>query len=89
MLPPPAAERQARRRRIEEILAHRRDIAQRLNAREPAWDVMYGVASRLFWAFPSWRAPSGLIVSAPTPDELLAQMRAAEARCKRLTSTDR
>jgi hypothetical protein len=63
------------------VLAHRRDIAQRINANEPAWDVMFGLGSRKFWAFPYWRgAPDGLVVSAADPSELLGQMRAIETR---------
>jgi len=66
------------RRRLAELLAHRRDIAQRIDASEPAWDVMFGPASWLFWAFPRWSAPRGLILSDAEPSGLLAQMRQAE-----------
>jgi hypothetical protein len=81
MTMPSAEERETRRRHIAAVLAHRRDIAQRINANEPAWDVMYGLGSRRFWAFPCWRgAPNGLIVSAADPGELLSQMRVIETR---------
>jgi hypothetical protein len=43
-----------------------------------AWDVMFGPASFLFWAFPCWKAPRGLILSDADPTRLLAQMRQAE-----------
>jgi hypothetical protein len=69
--------RQERQRRAE-LLAHRRDIAQRIDASEPAWDVMFGPATLLFWAFPCWKAPRGLILSDADPSSLLAQMRQAE-----------
>jgi hypothetical protein len=66
------------RRRLAALLAHRRDIARRIDAGEPAWDVMFGPATLLFWAFPCWSAPRGLILSDPDPVGLLAQMRQAE-----------
>lgn len=70
--------RQEHRRRLAELLAHRRDIAQRIDANESAWDVMFGPATLLFWAFPCWKAPRGLILSDADPSSLLAQMRQAE-----------
>jgi hypothetical protein len=74
MTMPSAEEREARWRHVAAVLAHRRDIAQRINANEPAWDVMFGLGSRKFWAFPCWRgAPAGLIVSAADPSELLGR----------------
>lgn len=66
------------RRRFAELLAHRRDIAQRIDAAEPAWEVMFGPASWLFWAFPCWPAPRGLILYNADPSDLLTQMRQAE-----------
>lgn len=66
------------RRELAEQLAHRRDIARRIDIDETEWDVMFGPGSWLFWAFPRWRAPRGLILSDADPSSLLAQMRQAE-----------
>jgi hypothetical protein len=44
-------------------------------AKCPGWFVMYGVHSRLFWAFGS---PDGRPVAARSASELLGRIRAAE-----------
>jgi hypothetical protein len=72
--PAPAA-----RRDTEAALAYHRDIANQINARERGWFVLFGPATRLFWAFPQWQAPPGLILSAADPTDLLRQIRQAEA----------
>lgn len=55
-----------------------RKTAARLNQAHPNWHVMWGVHSRRLWAFPLFDVPPGTIVSAGTPDDLVAQMRQVE-----------
>jgi len=55
-----------------------RRIAAHLNRAHPNWHVLWGVHSRRFWAFPLFSAPPGTLVSAGTPDDLVAQMRQVE-----------
>lgn len=55
-----------------------RHAAERLNQAHPNWHVMWGVHSRLYWAFPLSHAPPGTIVSAAGPEDLAAQMRHVE-----------
>lgn len=57
-----------------------RRLAQHIDASEPAWHVMFGPASWMFWAFPCWPAPNGLLVAAYRSDELIDRMRDAELR---------
>jgi hypothetical protein len=66
------------RRMLAAQLAHQRDIAQRINAREPRWDVMFGAGSWKFWAFAAWPTPHAILLSDPDPAGLLHQMRQAE-----------
>ena len=54
------------------------DLAADLSRRNPQWWVMWGVYSRLYWAFARFGPPPGTVVSAPGPRELLAQTRQAE-----------
>jgi hypothetical protein len=49
--------------------------AQVIAAKCPAWFVIYGAYSRMFWPFGS---PDGKPISAQPASELLGQMRAAE-----------
>ena len=49
--------------------------AQVIGAKCPAWFIMYGAYTRLFWAFGS---PDGRPIGARSASELLGQMRAAE-----------
>lgn len=49
--------------------------AQLLEAKCPGWSVIYGLYSRLFWAF---GAPDGRPIGAQSASDLLGQMRAAE-----------
>jgi hypothetical protein len=44
----------------------------------PGWLVLWGRYDRCFFAFPRFRAPPGMIVTAPAPASLLTAMRAAE-----------
>ena len=58
--------------------AAQRRIAAHLNHTDANWHVMWGVHSRRLWAFPLFDASPGTIISAGTPDDLVAQMRQAE-----------
>ena len=49
--------------------------AEVIEAKCPGWSVIYGLYSRLFWAF---GAPDGRPIGAQSASELLGQMRAAE-----------
>lgn len=55
-----------------------RQTATRIERENPQWLVMWGVYSRLYWAFPRFNAPPGMIIAAPDPGELLARMRRIE-----------
>jgi hypothetical protein len=62
---------------------HSIDAQERYTAREiershPQWMVMWGCYTRLFWAFPRFRVPSGTIVSARGDKGLLTDMREVE-----------
>jgi len=52
-----------------------RQIAARLNRAHRDWLILWGVHSRRLWAFPLFDVPPGTLVSAGTPDDLVAQMR--------------
>jgi hypothetical protein len=49
-------------------------IAGEIEQSNRAWLVIWGRYSRLFWAFPRFKAPAGTILSASNPDQLLAYM---------------
>jgi hypothetical protein len=55
-----------------------RQTAMRIERENPRWLVIWGVYSRLYWAFPRFNAPPGIIIAAPDPGELLARMRRIE-----------
>lgn len=55
-----------------------RHTAARLNRAHPNWHVMWGAHSRRLWAFPLFNVPPGTLVSAATPEDLVAQMRQVE-----------
>jgi hypothetical protein len=52
--------------------------AARVQRAHPAWLVLWGVYSRLFWAFPAFTAEAGTIVTAAAPADLVVLMRQAE-----------
>jgi hypothetical protein len=60
-----------------------RQTAARIERDNPQWLVLWGVYSRLFWAFPRFNAPPGLIIAAPDPGELLARMHRIEIAVSR------
>lgn len=55
-----------------------RRAAAAIQRANPAWLIMYGPWSRMYFAFPLFRAPPGAMLAAPAPAELLAAMRRAE-----------
>lgn len=55
-----------------------RRTAAHLNKSHPSWLVLWGVHSRVFWAYPLFRAPAGTIVWSDAPGDLVVQMRQAE-----------
>jgi len=55
-----------------------RQVADEIEQSNPQWLVLWGYHSRLFWAFPYFRAPQGTIVSARERDKLLADMNTIE-----------
>ena len=58
----------------------RRDMATGLERDHPRWLVVYGVYTRQYVAFPRFDAPSGTILSAGMPGELVRRMQRTEAR---------
>ncbi|MBB5130551.1 hypothetical protein HNP84_000239 [Thermocatellispora tengchongensis] len=59
-----------------------RAAAADLDQLEPYWHVLYGVASRRFFALPLWNAPRGLYAQARNVQDLIAEMRTAEDVCR-------
>jgi hypothetical protein len=57
-----------------------RHFASKMNAAESRWFVMYGAASRSYWAFPLWDPGIALVLENPSPQRLQVAMREAEAR---------
>jgi len=58
-------------------------IAARLHRDNPGWLIPYGPWSRHYWAFPSFSAPAGTIITATDPAELATLMRQAELAATR------
>jgi hypothetical protein len=56
-----------------------REIAAQIQDNRPRWLVLWGVASRRYWAFPLFNTEPGTIVSAIGPRELIALLDQAEA----------
>jgi hypothetical protein len=56
-----------------------RQAVATLRQRHPDWMVMYGVYTRMFWAYPLFTTLPGNYVGAPDPSELDRRMTAAEA----------
>lgn len=56
-----------------------RRIAEDINQAHPSWMVLFGVCSRIFWAFPLF-GPGGTYFSAANPRELEHRMSAAETQ---------
>lgn len=55
-----------------------RQTASALAQHNPRWAVMWGLHSRLYWAFPLFDVPRHTVVSAADPGTLLAGMRQTE-----------
>jgi hypothetical protein len=58
-------------------LAERTEAA-RLNLTEPAWEILYGLWERGYFAIARWDVPSGLIITARSLGSLRTLMRQAE-----------
>ncbi|MEV5408633.1 hypothetical protein AB0K60_07320 [Thermopolyspora sp. NPDC052614] len=52
--------------------------ATHLDHSAPNWSIIYGVWSRLYFAFAAWPVERALVVDAPTPERLWAAMQEAE-----------
>ena len=57
---------------------HEQHTAARIGRDHPHWLILWGTHSRLWWAYPRFRAAPGTIISAPTPGDLLTRMRHTE-----------
>ena len=55
-----------------------RAAAARLQQAHPAWLVMYGPWTRLYFAYPRFPVPPGFVAAATTPGELDSLMRVTE-----------
>jgi hypothetical protein len=60
-----------------------RRIAEKLEAENPQWIVLFGVYSQQFVAFPRFSVPSGTIVAARYPGAMPDRMRAVERQVER------
>jgi len=56
-----------------------RQLAESLRQRHPGWMIMYGIYSRMFWAFPLFTTVPGRYLGAADPAELDRELSAAEA----------
>ena len=57
---------------------HERRTAAQIGRDHPHWLILWGTHSRLWWAYPRFRARPGTIISATTTRELLTSMRHTE-----------
>jgi hypothetical protein len=57
-----------------------RATVERINQSRPQWLVLWGLYSRLYWAFPLFAARHRFLVHAAYPDALIARMDEAERR---------
>ena len=58
----------------------RRAKAEDIQHDHPRWLVVYGVYTHQYVAFPRFDAPTGTILSAAKPGELVRQLQRTEAR---------
>ncbi|MCG5212774.1 hypothetical protein [Streptosporangium sp. KLBMP 9127] len=58
----------------------RKAAAVALDQGEASWVIWYGVASRFFYAVPTWNCPGPLIVRGRSIIDLVEQMRDAEGQ---------
>lgn len=61
----------------------RREVIGNLRQRHPDWMIMYGVYTRMFWAYPLFTTRAGNYVGAADPAELDRRMTEAEAILRR------
>jgi hypothetical protein len=58
--------------------AERRRIAALIERDNPRWMVVWGVYSRVFWAYPKFDLPQRMILHHEDPNQLVAYMRQVE-----------
>jgi hypothetical protein len=56
------------------------ETAESISHHHPLWLVIWGTASRRYWAFPWFNVPQGTILNERDPRELLTRMRQTELR---------
>lgn len=56
-----------------------RQAVASLRQRHPDWMIMYGVYTRMFWAYPLFTTLAGNYIGAPDPADLDRRMTATEA----------
>ncbi|HEY3733590.1 MAG TPA: hypothetical protein VGL63_06715 [Streptosporangiaceae bacterium] len=52
--------------------------AEDIQLRRPHWMVLWGVLTRLYWAFPQFDTTTRICLCSPDPADLIHQMDAAE-----------
>jgi hypothetical protein len=57
---------------------HQRQIAAQLQRDYPNWVILWGLHTRLYWAFPTFAASPGTIITAPVPRQLTMRMQDSE-----------
>lgn len=60
-----------------------REVAARIESEHPGWLVIWGPYSREFWAFAYLHVPSGTLIHAPDPENLLTGILEIENRVSR------
>jgi hypothetical protein len=65
---------------------HQRRIAAQIQRDHPAWLIIWGTHTRMYWAFGRFSTPSA-IIAAPGPRELTDLMRRAELAAARPPAT--
>jgi hypothetical protein len=68
--------------------AHQRRIAAQIQRDHPAWLIIWGTHTRLYWAFGRFSTPSAIIIAAPGPRELTDRMRRAELTAAHTPATN-
>jgi hypothetical protein len=57
-------------------------MAEEIQQSRPHWMVVWGVCSRLYWAFPLFDMTSPLLIYSQDPKDLIARMDRAEDRLR-------
>jgi hypothetical protein len=58
--------------------AQQRDTAGLIERDNPGWMVIFGRYSRRYWAYPLFPVPTGTVVGAASPADLVTRMREVE-----------